>query len=310
MTMNTTPTVLEQPSEQTQDTSRNGNPGHWPHDVLEAYARYRGPYTIENAETLLEEEPIELYNGWLVWQTMTDYYERRVVATLQVMLDVSARKAGFGQALPDQVECLLDSGDVVKPDASLISWVRAQNDVISVGPRGRPVLQGGPELVVEVRSPSNRRAQERRKRALYFANGVQIVWDVDEPNKTIWVYRAETPDTPLRLGINDEIECEPLLPDWRRHVADIFAEQASAEAVLGEVAADWRSQGRTEGSAATLRDVLPLLITARFQTEPPPDLSARLAQCNLTQLQTLQAAVMTSPSLNEWLAQLPDSSKL
>lgn len=78
-------------------------PGHWPRNILEAYARYPGPYTIENAETILAEEPVELYNGWLVWQEMTDVTERRVVATIQAMLDISARKAGFGQALPDQL---------------------------------------------------------------------------------------------------------------------------------------------------------------------------------------------------------------
>lgn len=284
------------------DPQQNGtiyeNPGHWPRDLLEAYARYRGPYTVENAETILEEEPVELYNGWLVWQDMTDATERRVVANIQDMLSISARKAGFGQALPDQLECLLDNGDVVKPDASLISWQRLEERVVPYGPRQRPTLMGGPELVVEVRSPSNRRAQERRKRAFYFANGVQIVWDVDEANQVIWVYTAEAPDAPTRFGAEDEIHCEPLLPGWRRRVADMFAQQASAEAVAGEVAAAWRA----EGSAQTLRELLPLLIRAHFSAEPPADLASRLTQCDLNQLQTLQAAVTESESLDAWLA--------
>jgi Uma2 family endonuclease len=287
------------------DPQQNGttveNPGHWPRDLLEAYARYRGPYTVENAETILEEEPVELYNGWLVWQDMTDATERRVVANLQVMLDLSARKAGFGQALPDQLECLLDNGDVVKPDASLISWRRLEERVAPHGPRGRPTLMGGPELVVEIRSPSNRRAQERRKRAFYFANGVQIVWDVDETSQVIWVYTAEAPDAPTGYGAEDEIHCEPLLPGWRRRVADMFAQQASAEAVAGEVAVAWRA----EGAAQTLRELLPLLVRTHFRTEPPADLAARLAQCNLNQLQTLQTAVTESETLDAWLALAP-----
>ena len=219
----------------------------WPRHILEAYARDRGPYTIENAETLLEEEPVELYNGWLVWQDMTDVHERRSVANIQDMLSISARKAGFGQALPDQLECLLHNGDVVKPDTSLISWHRLQTAVLPSGPHQRPVLNGGPELVVEVRSPSNRRARERFKRELYFANQVQIVWDVDERRQTVWVYRAECPTQPTRLNVQDDIDCEPLLPGWRRRVADIFAEQASAEAMVGEVAQAWIAEGRAEG---------------------------------------------------------------
>lgn len=222
---------------------------HWPRDILEAYERGRGPYTVDNANTILEEEAVELYNGWLVWQEMTNPIERRVVANLQTMLDLSARKAGFGQAMPDQLECLLSNGDVVKPDASLLSWQRLEHSLVLTGPNQRPLLQGGPQLVIEVRSPSNWRAQERRKRQLYFANRVQIVWDVDEANQVIWVYRAEKPEQPTRYAIGDEITCEPLLPGWRRAITDIFAEQASAEAVAGEVAVAWRTEGVEIGRA-------------------------------------------------------------
>jgi hypothetical protein len=176
---------------------------------------------------------------------------------------------------------------------------------------------GGPELVVEVRSPSNRRAQERTKRQLYFTNDVHIVWDVDPVRQIIWVYRATAPAAPTEHSMADEIDCAPLLPGWRRRVADIFAERASAEAVAGEVAQAWLAEGRTEGRAAgiaegraagiaegaarTLRDVLPMLVRVRFGSAPPADLPARLASCSLAQLHRLQAAVETCASLDEWL---------
>jgi len=286
-------------------SGRSDTSCHWPRDLQEAYARYRGPYTMDNAETLLEEEAVELYHGWLVWQEMTDPVERRVVANIQEMLSMSARKAGFGQALPDQLECLLTNGDVVKPDASLISWQRLRTAVQPYGPRQRPVLRGGPELVVEVRSPSHRRAQERRKRAFYFANQVQIVWDVDEPHQVIWVYRAAAPTQPTRFSMEDSIDCEPLLPGWRRRVADIFAEQASAEAMAGEVAQAWIAEGVAAGMATTLRQVLPVLVRAHYGVDIPADLQERLAGCELAQLQALQAAVETAPSLEAWLQLVP-----
>jgi hypothetical protein len=111
------------------------------------------------------------------------------------------------------------------------------------------MIAGGPELVIEARSPSNRRSQERRKRQAYFDNGVQIVLDVDADNRMIWVYHAATPHRPIRYGIEDTLNCEPLLPGWRRDLADIFAEQASAEAVAGEVAVAWRAEGVEIGRA-------------------------------------------------------------
>lgn len=170
------------------------------------------------------------------------------------------------------------------------------------------VLRGGPELVVEVRSPSNRRAQGRRKRALYFANNVQMVWDVDEERQVMWVYHAEAPDEPARYDIDDEIDCEPLLPGWRRRVADIFAEQASGEAVVGEVAEEWKAEGMAEGRATTLRAMLPRFVRLRSGSEPPADLSVHLASCDLAQLEVLEAAVETCDSLYAWLALLPATS--
>lgn len=289
----------------------------WPRDILEAYARYPGPYTADNVAIVLEEEPVELYNGWLVWQGMTDTHERRAVSNLQTMLDLSARKLNFGQVLPDQLECLLSDGSVVKPDASLISWDRLQQQVRPHGVNQRHLLMGGPELVIEVRSPSNWRAQERFKRQLYFANNVEVVWDVDDVAQRIWVYRATAPDAPTAYGIDDEIDCLPFLPGWRRRVRDIFAEQASAESVAGEVADAWRAEGHAagqvvghaaglaEGAAQTLREVLPLLVRVRFGTALPAELLARLEQCALGDLQRLQAAVETAPSLDAWLQGLP-----
>lgn len=282
-------------------------PEHWPRDLLEAYARYRGPYTVENAETLLEEEAVELYHGWLVWQDMTDLPERRLVTTLQMMLDLSARKCGFGQTLSDQLECLLSDGSVVKPDASLVSWQRLQNDVGPSGPRQRLLLRGGPELVVEVRSPSNRRAQERRKRQLYFTNRVELVWDVDPVRQLIWVYQATAPAKPRQYTITDTIDCE-LLPGWQRQVADIFAAEASAEAVAGEVAQAWLAEGRAEGQVEgraegrveALREMLPMLVQMRFGAGLPADVATRLTRCQEAQLHHLQTAVTTCASLAEW----------
>lgn len=258
-------------------------PDHWPRDILEAYGRGRGPYTVDNANTILEEEAVELYNGWLVWQEITNPIERRVVANLQAMLDLSARKAGFGQAMPDQLECMLSNGDVIKPDASLLSWDRLEHGLVPTGPNERPLLRGSPELAIEVRSPSNWRAQERRKRQLYFANHTQIVWDVDEANQEIWVYRAESPGQPEHYQMGDEITCEPFLPGWKRALAHIFAEEASAEAVAGEVAVAWRAEGVEIG--ATQRNLA--IARAMLQEGIDPGLIAKitgLPQAHLSNL--------------------------
>ena len=287
--------------------------GEWPRDILEAFSRHPGPYTLDDVTAILGEEPVELLNGWLVRQEMTDLFERRVVSNLQSALDLAAREAGFGQVLGDQTECLLSNGSVVKPDMALISYQRLAT-AIPMGPLQRPTLIGSPELVIEVRSPSNRRTQEEFKRSLYFTNGTKMIWDVDDRRKQIWVYRAEHPDRPTHLKLHDTLDCEPLIPGWRRQMADLFAERVSAKALAGEVAVKWaaegkaqgiaegKAQGIAEGESRALRALLPTLARLRFGADLPTDLPAKLAALRHDQLLHLQASIETSTTVTDWLA--------
>ena len=287
--------------------------GEWPRDILEAFSRHPGPYTLDDVTAILGEEPVELLNGWLVRQEMTDLFERRVVSNLQSALDLAARDAGFGQVLGDQTECLLSNGSVVKPDIALVSYQRLAA-AVPMGPLLRPTMIGSPELVVEVRSPSNRRTQEEFKRSLYFTNGTKLVWDVDDRRQQIWVYRAEHPDRPTHLKLPDTLDCEPLIPGWRRQMADLFAERVSAKALAGEVAVKWtaegkaqgiaegKAQGIAEGESRALRSLIPTLARLRFGADLPADFSATLDTLQHNQLLRLQASIGTSTTFTEWLA--------
>lgn len=284
----------------------------WPRDIVEAFVRPPGPYTLDEVAFILEEEPVELLNGWLVRQEMTNFYERRFVSNLGSALDLAAREAGFGQVLGDQTECMLSNGSVVKPDVALISWQRMAT-AAPMGPLLRPTLVGSPELVVEVRSPSNRRSQEKFKRSLYFINGAQIVWDVDDKKREVWVYHAEQPDQPIHVRPNDLLDCEPLIPGWRRRLADLFEERVSAKTLAGEVAVKWvaegkaqgiaegKAQGITEGESRALTALLPTLARLRFGAEVPADLPATLAGLRYEQLLRLQTGVETAATCAEWL---------
>ncbi len=285
-----------------KDNLTPDNNGHWPRTGLEAYSRWRGPYTLENASKLLEEEALELYNGWLVWDKMTDFEERRIAANIQVILDLVARLVNFGQAYPDQVECELQTGDVIKPDVCLVSHIRVKTRLAQRGPDKRLILQGGPELAVELRSPSNTRAEERRKRRQYFDNGTLVVWDVDPKRQRIWVWRAETPEQRQEYRPEDLIDCEPLIPGWQRLTADFFSENLSAEQIAGQAAQLWRADERLNA----LREMLLLQASLKFGSNLPADLPDRLAQLDNEQLTGLVGSIATAATLSDWLATFPD----
>ncbi len=300
---------------------------HWPRTFSEAYRRGRGPYTAENAWVLLDQEPLELFNGWLVWQAMTNAVERRIAAAIQEILSMVARNIKLGQAYPDQLECKMKSGDVYKPDVCLISYEKYNNSLVTTDKDGEhPVLQGGPELVVEIRSPSNTRIKERGKRRQYFENGTLIVWDVDPRRNRIWVYEA-TDQTQARLyKESDVIDCPQLLPGWSRPVADFFTKELTAEQIVGEIAVQWREESRDEGRAEGVqqgraegiqqgieqgeRDALKKLLLRQArrkfgEAEIPAELEARLNLLTNEQLTELTDTIAVSNTLTEWLGSLP-----
>jgi Uma2 family endonuclease len=63
-----------------------------------------------------------------------------------------------------------------------------------------------------------------RKRALWFAGGVQVVWDVDVLRRqTIRIFRAEAPDAPAVCQRGEIADAEPAVPGWRFAVDELFA---------------------------------------------------------------------------------------
>ncbi len=287
---------------------------HWPRTISEAYQKPHGIYTLENADTLLQEEPIELYNGWLVWQALTDFEERRIADIIQVILDLAARAVGFGQAYPDQVECEMANGDVIKPDVCVVSEERANQGLKITGPNERQVLIGGPELVVELRSPSNTRKDERKKRQKYFENGTLVVWDIDPKQHKLWVWKAENPAQAQLFQEGDTITCPEILPGWQRAVSDLFAKKLSTEAMVGQEAQKWRAesraegleQGRAEGEAEGLRKAVFLQAQIRFGPQLPADLETTLGRYDAAQLMALLMALATSATLADWTAKFPE----
>lgn len=111
---------------------------------------------------------------------------------------------------------------------------------------------------------------------------------MDEDNDTIYVYRAEIPLTPTRYRPGDVINCQPLLPNWQRRVADIFAEDLSAEVVAGEVAEAWRAEGREEG--ITMGELNRTQVIARAMVAEGMDagLIVRLTDLSVEQIQAMQ----------------------
>ncbi len=101
--------------------------------------------------------------------------------TFELIGFVRARKLGRVWTAP--IDVVLSEHDVVQPDVLFLT-----KDRMSLAAGGAN-LQGAPDLVVEVLSPTTRRTDAITKRHLYEKFGVREYWMVDPELETVEVYR-------------------------------------------------------------------------------------------------------------------------
>ena len=95
------------------------------------------------------------------------------------------QKAGLGEAYFAPVDVRLSPHDIVQPD--LIFIRRDRLDIyLPIG-----IVEGPPDLVVEILSPSTRSTDQVRKAAMYARGGVPEYWiaDPDAPSLTVYALR-------------------------------------------------------------------------------------------------------------------------
>lgn len=109
--------------------------------------------------------------------------------------------------------------DVVEPDVLFVSDERATQIMTAKN------VQGAPDLVVEVGSPSTRRRDEKLKQQLYERFGVSEYWVIDPELESIKVYRAvegryvRTHELTLE---HSDVLTTPLLPGLELPLIRIF----------------------------------------------------------------------------------------
>jgi Uma2 family endonuclease len=123
----------------------------------------------------------------------------------------------LGEIFGAPFDVLLSEFDIVVPDVLYLSRERArflteQN------------LQGPPDLVIEILSPSTRSRDERSKRNLYERVGVEEYWLVDPLRDVIHVYRRDETQRfapPMRYARGDVLTTR-LLPGLQLPVDNVL----------------------------------------------------------------------------------------
>lgn len=125
----------------------------------------------------------------------------------------------LGRVFFAPLDVLLSPHDIVEPDLLFVAQDRLEEII------GPLYLDGAPDLVVEVLSPSTRRRDLGKKRARYEKLGVREVWTFDLNNATTQVLRREgdrfLPPVVLSAEAGDVLTT-PLLPGLEISLRRLF----------------------------------------------------------------------------------------
>lgn len=137
-------------------------------------------------------------------------------ATIIYLLKLHGERAGHGKTFGEVAVILRQRPDtVLAPDAA---FVAKRSLPVRYSPEG--YLETIPELVVEIRSKNDTRAELRAKAAEYLDAGVKIVWLVDPSSKTVTVCTANKNAQEMRVG--DTLMAKGVIPGFQVPVAELF----------------------------------------------------------------------------------------
>ena len=119
----------------------------------------------------------------------------------------------LGEVFYAPFDVVLSPFDVVEPDIVFVSAARS-HILTSAN------IQGAPDLVVEILSPSNRQYDQIVKFKRYDALGVAEYWIVDPDAETVTIYRRTS--TGFALAPMSDILTTPLIPGFALPTRDIF----------------------------------------------------------------------------------------
>jgi Uma2 family endonuclease len=178
-------------------------------------------FTYHDYVQLPDDKRYELVEGELFLVPAPNLNHQRILRELGAALHQYLRQHALGEVFFAPCDVVLSDSNVLQPDLIFVSGGRMA--VLT-----EANIQGPPDLVVEILSPSTAPRDLGIKKTLYAKYGVREYWIVDPESKAVTVlswtetgYRTETvvPQTGM---LNSGI-----FPDLNLSLAEVFGQNAT-----------------------------------------------------------------------------------
>ena len=178
----------------------------------------RTKLTVADYMNTPDDVRCQLIDGELILAPSPTTRHQRVSVRLFVDLHQFVRMEGLGEACIAPLDVVFPDREVYQPDILFVSNER--KGIIT-----EANIQGAPDLVVEILSPSTQRHDRGHKQDVYAERGVREYWIVDPDARTLEVLSAGANGwTPTTTFSAEDVLVSPLLPGLSIDLGQVFAD--------------------------------------------------------------------------------------
>lgn len=160
----------------------------------------------------------EILDGEHFVTAAPNLWHQSIVVELTSWIAPFVRRHRLGRLYVAPADVLLGKNDVVQPDLLFVSQARSR--ILT-----EMNVQGAPDLVIEVLSPSTRKRDEGLKLERYEILGVQEYWTVDPTRNTARIFRRTGEQLQIVAELTaaaGDLLTSPLFPGLEIPLAEIF----------------------------------------------------------------------------------------
>lgn len=153
-------------------------------EIRETALSYRHKWTYDDYVKLPEGAPYQLIGGELVLTPSPTSLHQRIAAKMVTQMRFFAEGHDLGEVFCAPMDVYFNQEETYQPDVFFIPWEKGKTVEESR-------INGAPDLVVEILSPSTAKDDLTSKFKTYEQYGVKEYWIIDPANKSIRVYHGE-----------------------------------------------------------------------------------------------------------------------
>jgi len=173
-------------------------------------------YTYADYALLPEGAPYQLIGGKLVMTPAPTTYHQIISMRLELKFANFVNEKGLGLVLYAPIDVYFEEKETYQPDIIFI----AQDRLPIIEPAR---INGAPDLVVEILSPSTGYYDLKKKARTYAKHGVREYWIADPEDKSIEVYRGQEEKFVLDQWVEEKGKVKSLILEGLEvEIRDIF----------------------------------------------------------------------------------------